>query len=136
MVLIDLFKAGEDGLVLERDQLVAAEVVGAAFHIADAEIADEGFKEGNVAEVELVLEGLGTGGDNDALAGSQGGKQVGQGLAGAGSGLDDEVTAFSERALDRLGHFELARAVLIGQRRTRQDSARREKLVEGGQGAG
>ena len=41
-----------------------------------------------------------------------GGDQVGEGLAGAGAGLDDEVLAFGERGLDRQGHFELAGAEL------------------------
>ena len=136
MVLVDLFQAGEDGLVLQSDELVAAEVVGAALHVADAELAEQGFEEGNVAEVELILEGLGSGGDDDALAGAQGGQQVGQGLAGSGAGLDDEVAAFREGALDGLGHLELAGAVLVGQGRARKDAARGEELMEGGQGAG
>ena len=115
---------------------MAAEVVGAALHVADAQLAKQRFEERNVAEEELVLQGLGAGGDDDALAGAQGGQQVGQGLAGAGAGLDDQVAALGEGALDGLGHFELAGAVLVGQRRARQNAAGREELVEGGQGAG
>ena len=72
-VLVDLFEAGQDGLVTEGEELVPAEVVGAALHVADAEVAEEGFEEGDVAEVELVLERLGAGGDDDALAGAEGG---------------------------------------------------------------
>jgi len=115
---------------------VAAEVVGAALHVADAQIADEGFEEGNVAEVELVLEGLGSRGDNNALAGAQGGEQVGEGFAGACAGLDDEMAALFKGALDGLGHLQLAGAVLKGQRRTRENAAGREELMERGQGAG
>jgi hypothetical protein len=62
--------------------------------------------------------------------------QVGQRLAGAGAGLDDQVAAFFESPLDGLRHFKLAGTVLIGQRRARQDAARSKKLVQGGQGAG
>jgi hypothetical protein len=95
---------------------VAAEVVGAALHVADAQVAEERLEKGHVAEEELVLEGLGAGGDDDALAGAQGGQQVGEGFAGAGAGFDDQMAALGEGALDGLGHFKLAGAVLIGQR--------------------
>ena len=135
-VLVDFFQAGQDGLVAQGEELVAAEVVGAALHVADAQLAEQGFEEGNVAEEELVLQGLGAGGDDDALAGAEGGQQIGEGFAGAGAGFDDEVAALGEGALDGLGHFELAGAVLVGQRRAREDAAGREELVEGGQGAG
>jgi hypothetical protein len=74
---------------------VTAEVVGAAFHVADTQTSKERFKEGEVAEVELVLKGLGTGRYDHALAGAQGGQEIGQRLAGAGAGLDDEVAAIS-----------------------------------------
>ncbi len=64
------------------------------------------------------------------------GKQVGEGLAGTGAGLDDEMAALSESALDGLGHFELPGAVFVGQRRTGEDAAGRKELVQCGQGAG
>ena len=66
----------------------------------------------------------------------RGGQQIGEGLAGAGAGLDDEVAALGEGALDGFGHFELAGPVFIGQRRTRQNAAGRKELVQRGQGAG
>ena len=72
-------------------ELVAAEIVGAALHVADAQLAQERFEEGHVAEEELILQGLGAGGDDDALAGAQGGQQIGEGFAGAGAGFDDQV---------------------------------------------
>ena len=108
-VLVDLFQAGKNRLVAQGDQLVAAEVVGAALHVADAQVAQQRFEEGNVAEVELVLQGLGAGGDDDALAGAQGGQQVGERFAGAGAGLDDQVAAFVESPLDGLGHLQAGR---------------------------
>ena len=115
---------------------MAAEVVGAALHVADAQVAEERFEKGHVAEEELVLQGLGAGGDDDALAGAQGGQQVGEGFAGAGAGFDDEVAPLGEGALDGLGHFQLAGAVLVGQRRAGEDAAGREELVQGGEGPG
>ena len=115
---------------------MAAEIVGAALHVADTQRADQSFEKGNVAEVELVLQGLGSGGDDDALAGAQGGEQVGEGLAGAGAGLDDQVAALCESLFDGSRHLQLAGAVFIGQRRARQNAAGREKFVQRGKGAG
>ena len=74
-VLVDLFKAGKDRLVAQSNELVAAEVVGAAFHVADAEVAEQSLEKRNVAKIELVLQRLGAGGDDDALAGAQGGSR-------------------------------------------------------------
>ncbi len=65
--LVDLFEAVEERVVAEGVELVAAEVVGAALHVADFEGAEEGFEEGDVLEVELLLEVFGAGGDDDAL---------------------------------------------------------------------
>ena len=65
--LVDLFEAVEKGVAAEGVELVLAEVVAAAFHVADSERAEDGFEEGNVLEVELLLEVFGAGGDDDAL---------------------------------------------------------------------
>ena len=135
-VLVDLFEARRNGLVAQGEELAAAEVVGAALHIADAQLAEEGFEEGNIAKVELILEGLGSGGDDDALAGAQGGQQVGEGFAGAGARLDDEMAALGKGLLDGLGHLELAGTVFVGERRAGENAAGREELVERGQRAG
>ena len=115
---------------------MTAQIVGAALHVADTQRAKQRLKERHVAKEKLILEGLGAGGDDDALARTQGWEQVGQGLAGAGAGLDDEVTALFESPLHGLGHFQLAGTVFIGQRRACQDAAGREELVQAGQGAG
>ena len=115
---------------------MAAQVVGAALHVAHAQIADQGFKKGNVAEEELVLERLGTGGDNHALTGAQSGEQISQSLAGSGAGFDDEMATLGESALHGLRHFKLTRPVFVGQRRTRKNAARGKEFEQGGQGAG
>ena len=68
--LVDLFEAGEEGVAGEGVELVFAEVVAAALHVADFEGAgfgEEGFEEGDVLEVELLLKVFGAGGDDDAL---------------------------------------------------------------------
>ena len=135
-VLVDLVEARENGLVAEGEELAAAKVVGAALHVADAQFAEQGFEKRHVAKEELVLKSLGSGGDDDALAGAESGQKIGEGFAGARSGFDDEMAALGEGALDGFGHFVLAGAVLVGQRRVRQDAAGREELVERGQSAG
>src|ERR1700690_890943 len=58
LVLVDLIQSRQDGLVAHGEEFAAAEVVCAALHVADAEIAEEGFEERYVAEEELILQGL------------------------------------------------------------------------------
>ena len=98
--LVDLFEAVEERVVAQGVELVAAEIVGAALHVADLQRAEEGFEEGDVLEEELLLQIFCAGGDDDALlalAGeAQGGQEIGEGLAGAGAGFDDEVALVFE----------------------------------------
>src|SRR6202012_4843008 len=54
-VLVDLFEAIEYGLIAELHELVAAEIVGPALHVADLEVAEKGFKKRDVAKVKLIL---------------------------------------------------------------------------------
>ncbi len=95
------------------------------------------FEEGDVLEVELLLQVLGAGGDDDALAAfageAQGGQQVGEGLAGAGAGFDDEVALVVERGLDGFGHLVLAFADFEGEGGFREDAVGREEVVQRGQ---
>jgi len=133
--LVDLFEAAEDRVVAEGVELLLAEVVGAALHVADLERAEDGFEERDVFEEELFLEVFGAGGDDDALlllAGAfEGGEQVGEGFSGAGAGFDDEMTAVVEALLDGLGHFVLAGTVLEGEGGFSEEAAGVEEVVEG-----
>src|SRR5271156_5611457 len=130
MVLRDLFEPVEDGLIAQGVELVAAEIVGAALHIADPERTEKGFEEGDVLEKELLLEIFRAGRDDDTASRAQRRQQIGEGLAGAGSGLDDQVTIFVESALDGLRHFELSAAELVGQLRAREHAAGSEEVIE------
>ena len=65
--LIDLFEAVEDWVVAQRVELVAAEIVAAALHVADLQRAEERFEEGDILEEELFLQVFCAGGDDDAL---------------------------------------------------------------------
>ena len=60
-------------------------------------------EEGKVVVGQLVLEGLGGGGDDGAPTGEEGRHEVGERLAGARTGLDGEVFG-SPDACDDLGH--------------------------------
>jgi len=115
---------------------VAAEVIRAALHVTNAQVAQERFEKGNIAKEELVLQRFGSGGDNHALSGAERGQQIGEGFAGACSCFDDQMAMLGQRAFDGLCHFKLAAAVLVRQRRARKNAARRKELVERGQGAG
>ena len=82
------------GCVGQVVQLLAAKIIAAALHVADPQLAEVLLEEGNVFVEELLLQGLGAGGDDDALAGADHRKQIRQRLAGAGAGFDDQVAAF------------------------------------------
>ncbi len=45
--------------------------------------------------------------------GQNGGNQVGETLAHAGAGLDDQMVPFADRAIDRLGHCQLLGPLLV-----------------------
>ena len=113
---------------------MAAEIVCAALHVADLQWAEERFEEGDILEEELLLQIFGAGGDDDALltfAGqAQGWQEVGEGLACAGAGFDDEVAFFLEGLFYGLGHLVLAAAVFEGQRGSREDATGREEVVQ------
>ena len=117
--LVDLFKAVEEWVVSERVEFVAAEIIAAAFHVADLQRTQEGFEEGDVFEEELFLEIFGAGGDDDALlalAGhAKGGQEVSESFAGTGAGFDDEVTFVFEGLFDGTGHLVLTAAVFKSQ---------------------
>ena len=69
----------------------------------------------DVALDELVLERQGRGRDHHPLVVEQGRDEVGQRLAGAGAGLDDEVPMARQRLGDRLGHRDLSGALLTAE---------------------
>jgi hypothetical protein len=68
-----------------------------------------------VALDELVLQGEGRGGDDDALVVEHRRDEVAQRLAGAGAGLDEEVAALLHRLGDLGRHLDLAVALLASE---------------------
>ena len=129
MKLLDLFETVEERIVAQGVELVAAEIVAAALHVANLQRAEERFEERNVFEEELLLQIFRAGGDDDALLAlasqAQGGQKIGQGLAGAGAGFDDEVALLLESRLDGPGHLVLA----LGDART--PAQERERMPPG-----
>ena len=129
----DLFEAGENRGVFGVVNLLAAGVVAAAFHVADAQgAADDLFEERNVAEEELFLQGFGAGGDDDALFGKQRGDEISQRFAGSGAGFDDQLAAFVESAFDGERHLHLTGTRLEGGVRGGQRAAGQEEAFVSG----
>ena len=71
----------------------------------------------NVHVAELGLQGEGGGGDDHAPAGAQRRHQVGDALAGARTGLHEQMSAAVERPGDGLGHALLTGASLAARQR-------------------
>ena len=95
-----------------------AEVVLAAYAEGHAEVAEDGLEERDVLFDDLLLEGLGVGGHDDAavlVARPEDERdEVGQALADAGARLDDQVGLAPERLPDGLGHLHLLGTELVG----------------------
>ncbi len=135
--LLDVVQAGEDGVVAQGIELLLAEIIGAALHDRDLQRAEQRFKEGDVLEGELLLQVFCTGGDDHApvclACVLQRGQEIGQGLAGAGAGFDDEVAAVFEGLFNSLGHGNLAGALLEVERGAGKEAARGEEVMEAGE---
>ena len=116
-------------------EFLAAKIVIASLHVADAQLTfairkHGSFEKRHILEKELFLQRLGSSRDNDAFAGPQDGNQVGQGLPGARSRLDNQMAFFLKCLFHRLGHLQLPLAEFIGWMGTRQQASRPEKAVQ------
>jgi hypothetical protein len=101
----DFLQAGQHCLAVGVVNLLAAGIVVAALHIADAQGAREMLlQEGDVLEEELFLQILGAGGNHNAFAGKDRGHQVSQRFAGARAGFRDQMFAVGQRGFHRFGH--------------------------------
>ena len=73
------------------DRAVQAQIVGAALHVGRGERhAERVAQRRDVLEVDLLLEVLGAGGDQHALAAEDRGDEIGERLAGAGAGFGEQ----------------------------------------------
>ena len=114
-------------------QTITAEVVVPPLHHAGRELhPDPLAQKGQVLVVDLVLQVARAGGDDDPAAGLQRGHEVGQGLAGAGAGLDHQRAAVARAGRgDGPRHLLLARPVLVAGVGPGQRSAGPEEVARG-----
>ena len=129
-IVFDFLQSGQDRSVGKIVEFFAAEIIIAALHVANPQppfrwprwcarfdsqrrhgacrcprrAKQRRFQEGNVFIEELFLQRLGSRRDNDTLAGAQHGEKVGERLARARPGLDDQVAPLFEGLLDGLRH--------------------------------
>src|ERR1022692_1072964 len=126
----DLFQSVQQRLGGEVVELLAAEIIAAALHVADAQFAEMLPQKRNIFEEELFLQGLGAGRNDDAFARTDYRQQVGQRLASTGAGFDDQVAALLQRLLHRLRHLKLPAAEFVRRMSTCQHATRAEELKE------
>jgi hypothetical protein len=88
------------------------------------------FEKWNVFEEKLILEILGSGGNNDALAGLDCRHEIGKSFSCAGARFHDQVSALLQRLFDRLGHLKLAAAELVSGMGAGEHSSGREEIVD------
>ena len=120
------------GAVLQRLEAMQAEVIAAPLHVGGGERdAERLLQDRQVLEEDLLLEVLGAGRDQHALAAEDRGHEVGERLAGAGAGLGEQDAAVGEDVGDGRGHLELRGARLEAVERERQRSAGREDGADG-----
>src|SRR5437016_2550638 len=118
-----------------------ADVIGAAL---EQGYRDRHFQrvahERKIALIELILERLRTGGDDDLAAREQRRNEIGERLAGSGSGFSDQLAPGVDGMCDRFGHGQLlwARAIsgkFLGERTVlaknpcKLDGVQREFLI-------
>ncbi len=113
-------------------QVVVAHVVGAALEQRDLRGQPQRIPHrGQIAMEELILQGLGAGGDERLAAVEQRGHQIGDRLAGAGAGLGDQHCVVGDGFGDRTGQFDLLRADAVSGDRAREWSVCAEHRIDG-----
>jgi len=80
---------------------------------------------------DLILQRAGAGRDDDPLAGQERGDEVGERLAGAGAGLDDQGAFVVESARHRGRHLALLGAIFVVRDRAREAAAGGQEVTRG-----
>ncbi len=128
--LVNLFQPIQDRRIRQRIQLVPAQIVGPALHVADPQRPQQRLQERHILEKQLLLQVLRARRNNHPLPAAQCRQQVGQRLTGPRPRLHNQVLALGQRTFHRLRHLQLSLTELIRQRRLRQHPTRRKKLVQ------
>ena len=121
-------EGGLGTLLPERVEAMEAQIVAAPLHVGRLEVHAERLAEhGQILEIDLLLEVLGAGGDEDALETEDRRHQVGEGLAGASARFDEQHAAVTEPRGDGGGHRQLGRSRLEACERPGDAAAARGK---------
>src|SRR5581483_9916673 len=134
-ILLNFIKAVQNWLVRKVVQLLATEIIVAAFHVADAERAiaigkERLLEKWNIFVKQLLLQVLGACGNDHALSRADRWHEISERFSRAGSGLDDQVAAFFDGLLDCLCHLQLAAAKLVCGVSAGEQPAGRKEVVE------
>jgi hypothetical protein len=109
-----------------------AKVVPPPLHHRHVQVAAEGpGQDGDVLVEELLLEVLGAGRDHHPATQLGGGKQVGERLAGAGSGFGQKEAALMQRALHGFRQDALRRPFLVVGQGPREARSPEERRLDG-----
>jgi hypothetical protein len=128
----DLVEAPKAARLPEGPMPLHAQVVAPPLHDRHVQLAAEGpGQDGDVLVEELLLQVLGASRDHDPAPEMDGGKEVGQGLAGAGAGFGEEEPAVVEGPLHRFGQGALRRPLLVVRQRAGQEPAGTEERRDG-----
>ena len=105
MQLRRLIAAGETSFVLRLVESMQTQIIGAALEQGRSKARAKHLAHARqVAMEQLILQRLGAGGNDHALARHQCGNKIGERLAGAGAGFDDEHLSIGNCFLDRRSH--------------------------------
>src|SRR5437667_10970613 len=137
--MLNLLKSAQHRLPCEVVKLLAAQVIVASLHAADAELAITVGKEGllekwNVFLEKLLLQVLGPCRNDHVLARADHRHEVSDCLSCSGSSFDDEMAALFDGFFYCLRHLQLTPAVFIRRMRAGKQSAGSKKLVQRGSG--
>jgi hypothetical protein len=107
---------------------VQAQVIRPALHQRRSELhAERVLQRRQVLEEDLLLQVLGAGGDEQTPAAKNGGNQVSERFAGAGTGFHEQRAAVVDGRGNGLCHRPLSLARLVAVHRARQHAVRRER---------
>ena len=137
--ILDLFAANKAGPpFLQRSlQMIMANVIRPAFQQRHGNRRLQRRAHGrNITIEQLVLQGLGAGGDDDFPATQQRGNEVGKCFAGAGAGFRDQDRICRDGFGNRLRHLQLLRARTVPGHCARQRALGRKERIDIGHGQG
>src|SRR5262245_14027132 len=122
-------------LPIDLGQLFQTQIVAAAFHVTDRQLATQRLlQKRDILKKKLFLQVFGTRGDDYPLAAEDDGKQIGQSFTCSCARLDAKMMAVFDGAQDSLRHSNLPRTELIVGMIARDDPIRSQELFQLGSG--